>query len=70
MKKHTVNYTNLVACVVSEIDGWRRTSCTEIEQRIHVQEQIYGIVKAALFVLNANEYQDFVQFVHEKGYEH
>lgn len=70
MKKHTVNYSNLVACVVSEIDGWRRTSCTEIEQRIHVQEQIYGIVKAALFVLSTNEYQDFVQFVHEKGYEH
>ena len=70
MKKHTVNYSNLVACVVSEIDGWRRTSCTEIEQRVHVQEQIYGIVKAALFVLCTNEYQDFVQFVHEKGYEH
>lgn len=70
MKKHTVNYSNLVACVVSEIDGWRRTSCTEIEQRIHVQEQIYGIVKAALFVLSTNEYQDFVQYVHEKGYEH
>ena len=70
MKKHTVNYSNLVTCVVSEIDGWRRTSCTEIEQRIHVQEQIYGIVKAALFVLSTNEYQDFVQFVHEKGYEH
>ena len=70
MKKHTANYSKLVACVISEIDGWRRTSCTEIEQRIHVQEMIYGIVKAAFYVLSTDEYQDFVMFVHEKGYQH
>jgi hypothetical protein len=29
---------------------------------------VYGIVRAALFVLSYQEYQDFVEFIHEKGY--
>lgn len=70
MKKHSKNYTNLVASVVSEIEDWRRTQCSEIEQRIHVQETIYGIARAALFVLSTDEYNDFVMFIHEKGFDH
>ncbi len=70
MKKHSKNYTNLVASVVSEIEDWRRTQCSEIEQRIHVQETIYGITRAALFVLSTDEYNDFVMFIHEKGFNH
>lgn len=70
MKKHSKNYTNLVASVVSEIEDWRRTQCSEIEQRIHVQETIYGITRAALFVLSTDEYNDFVMFIHEKGFDH
>ena len=70
MKKHSKNYTNLVASVVSEIEDWRRTQCSEIEQPIHVQEMIYGITRAALFVLSTDEYNDFVMFIHEKGFDH
>ena len=70
MKKHTANYSRFVACVISEIDQWRRTECTEIEQHVHVQSQIYGITRAALFLLSTDEYQDFVQFIHEKGFSH
>ena len=70
MKKHTNNYDKLVACILSEIDQWRRTQCSEIEQRVHVQEMVYGIVRAALFVLSYQEYQDFIEFIHEKGYSH
>ena len=70
MKKHSKNYTNLVASVVSEIEDWRRTQCSEIEQQIHVQETIYGITRAALFVLSTDEYNDFVMFIHEKGFDH
>ncbi len=70
MKKHSKNYTNLVASVVSEIEDWRRTQCSEIEQRIHVQKTIYGITRAALFVLSTDEYNDFVMFIHEKGFDH
>ena len=70
MKKHSKNYTNLVASVTSEIEDWRRTQCSEIEQRIHVQETIYGITRAALFVLSTDEYNDFVMFIHEKGFDH
>lgn len=70
MKKHSKNYINLVASVVSEIEDWRRTQCSEIEQRIHVQGTIYGITRAALFVLSTDEYNDFVMFIHEKGFDH
>lgn len=70
MNKHSKNYTNLVASAVSEIEDWRRTQCSEIEQRIHVQETIYGITRAALFVLSTDEYNDFVMFIHEKGFDH
>lgn len=70
MKKYSKNYINLVASVVSEIEDWRRTQCSEIEQRIHVQETIYGITRAALFVLSTDEYNDFVMFIHEKGFDH
>lgn len=70
MKKHSKNYTNLVASVVSEIEDWKRTQCSEIEQRIHVQETIYGITRAALFVLSTDEYNDFIMFIHEKGFDH
>ncbi len=70
MKQHSKNYTNLVASVVSEIEDWRRTQCSEIEQRIHVQETIFGITRAALFVLSTDEYNDFVMFIHEKGFDH
>lgn len=70
MKQHSKNYTKLVASVVSEIEDWKRTQCSEIEQRIHVQETIFGITRAALFVLSTDEYNDFVMFIHEKGFDH
>lgn len=52
------------------MDGWKRTQCSEIEQRVHVQELVYGIAKAALYVLSYQEYQDFIEFIHGKGYSH
>lgn len=70
MVKHSKTYTDLVNCVDATIDGWRKTQCSEIEQRVHVQELVYGIAKAALYVLSYQEYQDFIEFIHEKGYSH
>lgn len=70
MVKHSKTYTDLVNCVEATIDGWRKTQCSEIEQRVHVQELVYGIAKAALYVLSYQEYQDFIEFIHEKGYSH
>lgn len=70
MVKHSKTYTDLVNCVEATIDGWRKTQCSEIEQRVHVQELIYGIAKAALYVLSYQEYQDFIEFIHGKGYSH
>lgn len=70
MDKHSKTYTDLVNCVEATIEGWRKTQCSEIEQRVHVQELAYGIAKAALYVLSYQEYQDFIEFIHEKGYSH
>jgi hypothetical protein len=60
MVKHSKTYTDLVNCVEATIDGWRKTQCSEIEQRVHVQELVYGIAKAALYILSYQEYQDFI----------
>lgn len=70
MDKHSLAYSRLVDCVNATIDGWKRTQCSEIEQRVHVQELVYGIAKAALYVLSYQEYQDFIEFIHGKGYSH
>lgn len=71
MKKHTQNFEKLTQCVDATINGWSKADMlTEIEQRAEAQNIIYGIVRAALYVLNTDEYFDFTTYVHGKGFNH
>ena len=51
--------------------SWRKCNrISEIEQRIHAQEMIYGIVEAGLFVLSEGQYHELVEYIHSKGFNH
>lgn len=64
-------YDRLVKCIDATINGWSRADrATELEQRAHAQQTIYGIVTAALYVLPEEEYHQLVSYIHEKGFNH
>lgn len=59
------------ACIDATINGWSRADrATEIEQRAHAQQTIYGIAQAALWVLPECEYHELVNYIHEQGFNH
>ena len=71
MKKHSQNFENLKRCVETDIADWSTANkLTELEQREQMQNTIYGIVRAALFVLSSDEYFEFTEFIHDKGFNH
>ena len=64
-------YDRFKTCIDATINGWNRADlATEIEQRAHAQQTIYGIVQAALYVLPESEYHELVNYIHEKGFNH
>lgn len=57
--------------VDNQVNSWRRADrLTELEQRAHAQEMIYGIVYAALHVLPTKQYRELVEYVHDQGFNH
>lgn len=70
-KKHTVLFDKFCKCVDQCVNNWSKADkITPLEQREHAQRTIYGIVFAALYVLTTEEYFAFVNYVHEKGFDH
>lgn len=64
-------YDRFIKCIDSTINGWMRADrATELEQRAHAQQIIYGIATAALYVLPEDEYHAIVEHIHEKGFNH
>lgn len=64
-------YNRFKTCIDATINGWSRADlATEIEQRAHAQQTIYGITQAALYVLPEREYHQLVNYIHEKGFNH
>lgn len=58
-------------CIDNTIKSWGFADrATEIEQRAHAQQTIYGIAEAALYVLPEREYHELVNYIHEKGFNH
>ena len=65
------NYKKFIECIDATIISWRCADrATELEQRARAQQTIYGIATAALYVLPENEYQNFIAYIHEKGFNH
>lgn len=69
--KNSKIYDKFVKCIDATINDWARTDrATELEQRAHAQQTIYGIATAALYVLPEDEYHELVSHIHEKGFNH
>ena len=64
-------YDRLIKAVDATINGWQGADrLTDLEQRAHAQNIIYGIVKAALYVLPEDKYHELVSYIHSKGFNH
>lgn len=71
MQTISKNFERLCECIDSTVNGWQRADrLSQIEQRERAQSIIYGIARAALYVLNEEEYHAFVEYIHGKGFNH
>lgn len=69
--KHSQTYDRIIKAVDNTISSWNKADrITEIEQRAKVQSLIYGMSVVALYVLGETEYHDFVNYIHEQGFNH
>lgn len=71
MKKHTQNFEHFCKCIDNTVEQWHRADrITELERRERIQQTLYGVAHAALYVLNGDEYHDIVEYIHSKGFNH
>lgn len=70
MKKESENLKRLKKCVDSEFISWDRTTLSSKEKETIEEYEAWGIVHAALYVLNFDEYNELKKYIYEKhGYD-
>ena len=70
IKKESQNLQKLKKCVDSEFISWERTTLSTKEKNTIEEYEAWGIVHAALYILDFDEYNAFKKYIYEKhGYD-
>lgn len=63
------NFERLAKAVDQTVNDWNKTTLNDIEKWSTEELIIWGIVKAALYVLNFDDYNKLKQYIYDKyGY--
>ena len=70
-KKHSPLYDRFCKCVDSEFIDWEKTNLSKSEKRTIEEYEAWGILHAALYILDFDDYHALIDYVWEKhGYDY